>query len=90
MCVSYVKRSPEQIAEILKEYSQGLKFIELSKKYSIGESSFYRLLKNYKGLNAEEIKKLRHQDKELGRMKRKLSEQDFEIKLLKKALKKKW
>ncbi len=90
MCVSYVKRSPEQIAEILRDYGQGLTFIELSQKYSIGESSFYRLLKNYKGLNPEEIKKLRHQDKELSRMKRKLSEQDFEIKLLKKALKKKW
>lgn len=90
MRVSYSKRTPEEIAEILREFSQGLPFIEISKKYKIGESSFYRLLKNYKGLNSAEIGKLRHQDKQISRLKRHLSEREFEIKLLKKALKKKW
>jgi putative transposase len=90
MCVSYKKRSPEELENILKDYREGIKYLEISKKYKIGESSFYRIVKAYHGMNAAEIKKLRSQDKEMRRLQVKLEEQAFEIKLLKKALKKKW
>lgn len=90
MHVSYKKRSAEEIAEILKDYREGKGFYEISKKYSISESSFYRLVQAYHGMNADEIHRLRHHTKELSRMKKKLDQQEFEIKLLKKALKKKW
>jgi transposase len=90
MCVAYKKRSEEELAEILEDYRRGMKFLEISQKYKIGESSFYRILGKYKGLNAEEIKKLRHQDKEIRRLKKQLKDREFENKILKEALRKKW
>jgi AraC-like DNA-binding protein len=84
--VSRKKRSTEEVDEILKEFSECRSVSEVSLKFGISESAFYRLLKVSRGEAPCSSKKA--QQTKLKKLEKLLLERDKEIALLKSALKK--
>jgi Transposase. len=48
------KFTPEQMAEILKEFDQGKKVEEITREYGISRAAFYKWRQRYGGLKAIE------------------------------------
>lgn len=83
--MSYKKRTEEEVQIMLKEFAQGVSIPEISKKYSISHSSFYRLLWDSRGVDMS-TRKTSHS--KIKKLEKTLQERDKEIALLKAALKK--
>jgi putative transposase len=55
--------SEAKIIEILKAGEAGLSVSELSRKYSVGESTYYKWKAKYGGMSSADLKRLKRQKK---------------------------
>jgi len=68
------KFTPEQIAKILKEFDEGKKVEQITRDYEISRASFYKWRQKYGGLEASELKRLKHLEEENSKLKRMYAE----------------
>jgi putative transposase len=64
------KFSPNQIAQILKEFEEGKSVEELSREHGINRATFYQWRKRYGGMEASELKRVTELEEENARLKR--------------------
>ena len=82
--------SAEQILKILEQADKGEQTVSaLCRDHGIGEATFYRWRKTYRGMNLQEVQRLKELEKENARLKRMLAERLLEIDLLKEVVAKK-
>lgn len=85
--VSYTKRTEKEIKEIVKAYENKTDLNEICKKYSLSQTSFYRMLAKHRGYDNEANYKAKRTT-EHQKLKKKIKQQEEEIKILRAALKK--
>jgi hypothetical protein len=76
-----------EIEAIIKDAAMGLSALEICKKHELSEDALYRLLRKHQGLNADLSRRDRVKSR-VGKLEKKVREQEEEIKLLRAALKK--
>jgi putative transposase len=64
------KFSPNQIANILKEFENGKTVEEITRQYLISKAAFYKWRQRYAGLEASELKKIKQLEEENSKLKR--------------------
>jgi putative transposase len=64
------KFSPNQIAQILKEFEQGKSVEEVSRDHGINRATFYQWRKRYGGMEASELKRIKELEEENAKLKR--------------------
>jgi len=84
--VSRKVRTAEEIQIILRAFANGSSIPEISEKFGISESSFYRILRVSRG--EEAYASPRKDAKRIETLEKKLKERDREIALMREALKK--
>lgn len=83
------KFSEEQIIAILKEGEAGMRVLDLTRKYGIGESTYFAWKAKYAGMNVSELKKLKQLEKENSQLKRMYANLSMDHELLREVLEKK-
>jgi len=69
--------SAEQILKILEQADKGEQTVSaLCREHGIAEATFYRWRKTYRGMNLQEVQRLKELEKENARLKRMLHEWD--------------
>ena len=63
------RHTPEQIIAILKESEAGMRTVELCRKYSISDQTFYKWKAKYGGLEVPETRRLKSLEDENRRLK---------------------
>jgi len=82
--------SAEQILKILEQADKGEQTVTaLCRDHGIAEATLYRWRKTYRGMNLQEVHRLKELEKENARLKRMLAERLLEIDLLKEVVAKK-
>ena len=85
------KLTDEQIVAVLREAERGEKtIIEICKKASVTEQTFYRWRKKFAGNTVSDVRKLKQLEKDNARLLRLLGQRDVEIDAMKELLEKKW
>ena len=83
------RHTPEQIIRKLREaevaLAQGQTTVEVARKLSITEQTYYRWRKEFGGLRLDQAKRLKELEKENGRLKKLLAEQALDNAILKEA-----
>ena len=64
------KFSPNQIAQILKEFEQGKSVDGISREHGINRATFYQWRKRYGGMDASELKRIKVLEEENAKLKR--------------------
>ena len=64
------KFSPNQIAQILKEFEQGKLVDEISREHGINRATLYQWRKRYGGMDASELKRIKVLEEENAKLKR--------------------
>lgn len=64
------KFSPNQIAQVLKEFEQGKSVDEISREHRINRATFYQWRKRYGGMDASELKRIKELEEENAKLKR--------------------
>jgi len=82
--------SEERIIAILKEVEAGAKVQEVCRREGISDATFYTWRKKYGGLEVNEARRLRHLERENGKLKQMLAEAMIDNRALKDVLAKKW
>lgn len=80
----------EQIVRILKEAESGIPVVELCRKYSIADVTFYAWRKKYGGMGVNEARRLKGLEDENRQLKKLLAETMLENAAIKDVLGKKW
>jgi len=83
------KLSEVKIFEILKESEAGLSLDDICRKHEIARSTYYKLRTKYSGMEASDLKKLRHLEEENQRLKHMYADLSLEHKILKDVFEKK-
>ena len=52
------KFSPQQIAQLLKEFDNGKSVDQISREHGVSTATFYKWRSRYAGMNSKELKKL--------------------------------
>jgi putative transposase len=81
--------SEAKIIEILKAGEAGLSVSELSRKYSVGESTYYKWKAKYGGMSSADLKRLKALEKEHRRLKQMYATLSMDHELLREVLEKK-
>jgi len=84
------RHSVEQIIRILREAENGLRGLDVARKYNISEQTLYRWKKKYGGMDVSEARRLKALENENLRLKKKLAEAILDNDLLKEINSKKW
>ena len=63
------KFSPQQIANILKEFDNGKSVDEISREHGVSPATFYKWRSRYAGMNSKELKRLKELEEENARLK---------------------
>jgi putative transposase len=82
------KFSPNQIAQILKEFEEGKSVEELSREHGINRATFYQWRKRYGGMEASELKRVKELEEENARLKRMYANLALDLDMAKTILKK--
>ncbi len=82
--------SEEQIVAILNEANQGKSLADICREHKVSTYTFYKWRKKYRGMNADEAKRLRQLEAENARLKALVADQALNITVLKDALGKKY
>ena len=82
------KFSPNQIAQILKEFDEGKSVDELSREHGINRATFYQWRKRYGGMEASELKRVKELEEENARLKRMYANLALDLDMAKTILKK--
>ena len=80
----------QQIVAILKEGEAGVPAKDICRKHNISDATFYTWRKKYRGMETEDIRRLKQLEAENGRLKRLLADSILDIDALKAALSKKY
>ena len=64
------KFTPTKIASILKEFDGGKKVEDISREQGVSRATFYKWRQRYGGLDATELKRIRHLEEENAKLKR--------------------
>ncbi len=81
--------SPQQIAQILKEYDQGKDVPSIIREHGVSKAAFYKWRERYAGLNADELRKMKVLEEENRRLKHMYAELALDLKLAKEIIEKK-
>jgi len=73
----------EQIIGILKRHSQGAKISDLSREINISETTIYKWISKFGGMEVSDAKKLRALEDENRRLKHIVADQTLDIQALK-------
>lgn len=85
------KLTDEQIVAVLREAERGEKpILDICKKASVTEQTFYRWRKKFAGNTVNDVRKLKQLEKDNARLLRLLGQRDVEIDAMKELLAKKW
>lgn len=74
--------SEQQILKILQEGESGISVGDLCRKYSIGQSTYYKWRAKYGGMEASDIKRLKQLEDENRRLKGLYADVSLEKKIL--------
>ena len=77
------KFSETQIIGIIKEAASGVKVSELTRKYAISDTTFYKWKSKYGGLGVSDLHRLKELEVENKRLKRLVADQALDISTLK-------
>jgi putative transposase len=80
----------QQIVAILKEGEAGVPAKDICRKHNISDATFYTWRKKYRGMETEDIRRLKQLEAENGKLKRLLADSILDIDALKAALSKKY
>ena len=80
----------QQIVAILKEGKAGVAVKEICRKHNISDATFYTWRKKYRGMEAEDIRRLKQLEAENQKLKRLLADSMLDNDALKAALSKKY
>ena len=80
----------QQIVAILQEGEAGIPVKEICRKHNISDATFYTWRKKYRGMETEDIRRLKQLEAENGKLKRLLADSILDIDALKAALSKKY
>lgn len=81
----------EQIVGILRGFeASGLTIKEYCRQKDVSEQTFYKWRKRFGTMEVEDVRQLKHLQKENARLKRLLAERDLEVDVMREALTKKW
>ncbi len=78
-----------QIVSILKEAERGISVVDLCRKHSMSDATFYKWRSKYGGLEASDLKRLKALEDENSRLKRMYSELSLDHQVLKDVIEKK-
>jgi putative transposase len=81
--------SVEQIVAVLKQAEMGIPVAELIRQVGITEQTLYRWKKQYKGLEADQVRQFKQLQEENGRLKRLVAELTLDKTMLQDVLSKK-
>jgi len=81
------RHTPEQILARLRDaevmQSQGLSIAEIARKLEVSEQTFHRWRNQFGGMKGDEMKRLKELERENGRLKRVVTDQALDIRMLK-------
>ena len=80
----------QQIVAILKEGEAGVPAKEICRKHNISDATFYTWRKKYRGMETEDIRRLKQLEAENQKLKRLLADSMLDNDALKAALSKKY
>ena len=80
----------QQIVAILQEGEAGIPVKEICRKHNISDATFYTWRKKYRGMETEDIRRLKQLEAENGKLKRLLADSILDNDALKAALLKKY
>jgi len=80
----------EQIIGVLKEVEAGAKVIDVCRKYSISDATYYNWKAKYHGMEINELKRLRQLEDENRKLKQLVADQALDLQALKHVLSKKY
>ena len=80
----------QQIVAILKEGEAGVAVKEICRKHNISDATFYTWPKKYRGMETEDIRRLKQLEAENQKLKRLLADSMLDNDALKAALSKKY
>ncbi len=80
----------QQIVAILKEGEAGVAAKEICRKHNISDATFYTWRKKYRGMETEDIRRLKQLEAENQKLKRLLADSMLDNDALKAALSKKY
>jgi putative transposase len=80
----------EQIIKILQEIETGKTVNETCRKYNVSENTVYRWRSQYRGMDKEQLRRLKELEKENSRLKKIVAQQALDIDTLKDLLGKEW
>lgn len=81
--------SEEQIIYAVKQIELGVPIAELARKYGVSQQTLYRWRKQYGGLSASELKRLKDLEAENNRLKRMVADLSLDKQILQDVLAKK-
>jgi putative transposase len=81
--------TPEQIANILKEFDNGKSVLEIVRDHGVSKAAFYKWRERYGGMNSDELKKMKSLEEENRRLKHMYAELALDLKLAKEIIEKK-
>jgi putative transposase len=82
--------SVEQIVGVLKQAEVGVPVVEVIRKASISEQTFYRWKAKYVGLEADQVRQMKMLAEENTRLKQLVAELTLDKTMLQDVLSKKW
>lgn len=82
------RMNESQIVAILKEAEAGLPVKDVCRKYSIGNSTFYKWREKYGGMEASDVKRLKELEEENRRLKQMYAELSLKSQLQEEIIKK--
>jgi putative transposase len=80
----------EQILGILREVESGAGIAEICRRYEVSEATLYRWREKYRGLDQEQLHRLKELEAENTRLRRLVAQQAMDNAALKDLLGKKW
>ena len=81
--------SEEEILHVLREAESGSTVVEICRKHSISQQSFYLWKRKYAGLGLSELRELRHLREENGKLKRLVADLSLDRHILQEIVAKK-
>jgi putative transposase len=82
--------SPEQIANILKEFDNGTSVEEIIRQHGVSKAAFYKWRQRFGGMNSDELRKMKSLEEENRRLKHMYAELALDLKLAKEIIEKKF
>jgi putative transposase len=84
------KYTEEQVVNILKESSSGIRTEDLCRKYNVSPNTFYKWRQKYAGMEVSDVKKLRALEDENRRLKTIVADLTLDNQALKAINSKNW